>query len=208
MEDTRVSIGQGGVDAFTPSGSYRKLRPLPGAHQHDNLRVAIRLLEEAKAAGVPVDLGRVGEGIGATRWPGRLERIEGEPPLLLDGAHNPAGARALAAELRAQRPFVLLFGAMADKDVEAITRELFPLADGLVLTAPRMARAASPVELQARGGESARAAVLEPNLRLALRAARRLAGPRRLVVVAGSLYLVGEVKALLEKERRLSGRRA
>ncbi len=194
------------VDA--PSGSYPKLRPLPGAHQHDNLRVAIRLLEEAKAAGVPVDLGRMSEGIAATRWPGRLERIEGDPPLLLDGAHNPAGARALGAELRAHRPFVLLFGAMADKDVEAITRELFPLADGLVLTMPRMARAASPQELQARAGEIARAAVLEPNLRLALRAARGMAGPHRLVVVAGSLYLVGEVKALLEKERRLSDRRA
>jgi len=208
MEETRVSIGRESVDVATPVGSYRDVRPLPGAHQHDNLRVAIRLLEEAKGAGIPVDLGRVREGIGATRWPGRLEHISGDPPLLLDGAHNPAGARALAAELRLRRPFVLLFGAMADKDLEAITRELFPLADGLVLTAPRMARAASPEEVRARAGEPARTAVLEPNPRLALRAARSLAGPRRLVVVAGSLYLVGEVKALLDKERRLSDRRA
>jgi dihydrofolate synthase/folylpolyglutamate synthase len=207
-EGQTVAAGEGGtLDLSTPSGRYPGLRSLPGAHQRDNLGVAVRLLEAAREAGVCVDLSRLAEGTAATRWPGRLERIDGHPPLLLDGAHNPAGARTLAAELRRLRPFVLLFGAMADKDVEGITRPLFPLADGLVLTAPRIDRAASPAELQARGGESAKAAVLEKDPRRALRVARRMAGAKGLVVVAGSLYLVGEVKALLEKERRLSGRR-
>jgi dihydrofolate synthase/folylpolyglutamate synthase len=197
-----------GLHLSTPTGVYSGLRPLPGAHQRDNLLVAIRLLEEAKKAGVPANLGLVANGIARTQWPGRLELIDGAPPLLLDGAHNPAGARALAAELLARRPFVLLFGAMADKDVGAIANALFPLADGLVLTSPRMERAASPTEIASQAGESAREAYLEPNVGKALRAARQMAGPKRLVVVAGSLYLVGEVKALLEKERRVSGRRA
>jgi dihydrofolate synthase / folylpolyglutamate synthase len=207
-EGTRVEERDGLLDVSTPSGTYAGLRPLPGAHQKDNLLVALRLLEEAKRASLRVDLGRLAEGIAATRWPGRLERIEGTPPLLLDGAHNPAGARALATELLGQRPFVLLFGAMADKDVESIAQSLFPLALGLVLTTPRMDRAASPADVAARAGESAREAHHEPNVRKALRVARQRAGPKGLVVVAGSLYLVGEVKALLEREARISGRRA
>jgi dihydrofolate synthase/folylpolyglutamate synthase len=207
-DDARVEGHAGLLDITTASGTYSSLHPLPGAHQRDNLLVAIRLLEEARAAGLPVDLGHLAEGVAATRWPGRLERIEGTPPLLLDGAHNPAGARALAVELVAHRPFVLLFGAMADKDIAAIAGPLFPLADRLVLTAPRIDRAASPAEVAARAGESARGAHLEPDVRQALKAARGMAGPNRLVVVAGSLYLVGEVKALLEAERRISARRA
>jgi dihydrofolate synthase / folylpolyglutamate synthase len=209
-EGTRVvEVHAGVLGVTTPSGAYAGLHPLPGAHQRDNLLVAIRLLEEAKRAGLPVNLSRLPDGIAATRWPGRLERIEGAPPLLLDGAHNPAGARALAAELLTQKPFVLLFGAMADKDVESVARSLFPLAEALVLTAPPMDRAASPAEVAARAGESARGAHLEPDVRKALAAARQMAGPNRLVVVAGSLYLVGEVKAILEEERgRISGRRA
>jgi dihydrofolate synthase / folylpolyglutamate synthase len=205
---TRVEEHAGILDLSTPSRAYTGLRPLAGAYQQDNLLVAIRLIEEAKEAGLTVDLSRLSDGIAAARWPGRLERIDGTPPLLLDGAHNPAGARALASELVSLRPFVLLFGAMADKDVESITRSLFPLADGLVLTAPRVDRAASPAEVAARAGESARGALLETNVRKALQAARQLAGPKRLLVVAGSLYLVGEVKALLEKERRISEGRA
>jgi dihydrofolate synthase/folylpolyglutamate synthase len=202
----QVEEHAGGLDISTPSGTYRGLRALAGEHQKENLLVAVRLLEAAKEASIEVDLGRLVEGIAATRWPGRLERVLGTPPLLLDGAHNPAGARALASALLSERPFVLLFGAMADKDLESITRSLFPLADGLVLTAPRIDRAASPAEVAARAGESAQGAHLEPNVRKALRAAREMAGPHRLVVVAGSLYLVGEVKGLLEKERRISRR--
>ena len=207
-DGTRVEEHAGVLDISTPSGTYPGLRPLPGAHQKDNLVVAIRLLEEARSAGLPVDLRRLADGIAATRWPGRLERIDGAPPLLLDCAHNPAGARALAAELLVQRPFVLLFGVMADKDVESMAGSLFPLADGLVLTAPRMDRAASPAVVAARAGGCARDAHLEPDVRKALRAARQMAGANRLVVVAGSLFLVGAVKALLEKERQISGRRA
>ena len=208
IEQRAREVGARLVSGEAGTRALEGLRPLPGAHQRANLLVAIRLLEEAKAAGLPVDLGRLSEGIAATRWPGRLEWIAGTPPLLLDGAHNPAGARALAAELRAHRPFVLLFGAMADKDLESMSQALFALASGLVLTAPRMERAASPAEVAARAGASAKDAVLEPNVRKALQAAREMAGPDRLVVIAGSLYLVGEVKALLEREQRISGRRA
>jgi dihydrofolate synthase/folylpolyglutamate synthase len=192
----------------TPRARYRGLRPLPGAHQRANLLVALRLVEEAKHAGIRVDLRRASAAIAATRWPGRLQRIPGSPPIVLDGAHNPAGARALAAHLAPGPPLVLVFGAMSDKDVRGLARPLFPLASEIVLTTPRVARAASPAALARSAGSLARGARREPSVARALRLARRLArqrGPRTEVVVAGSLYLVGAVLALLEKER---GRRS
>jgi len=188
------------LDLRTPAARYAGLRPLPGAHQRDNLLVAVRLLEEARREGLPVDLRAVAEGVARTRWPGRLERVPGDPPLVLDGAHNPAGARALAAHLAGGPPFVLLFGAMADKDVPGLAHELFPGARAIVLTRPRVSRAAAPEELARRAGRLAARARREPSVARALALARRLArgdGPRTVVVVAGSLYLVGAVKALL-----------
>jgi len=200
-----------GFDLRTPRALYRGLRPLPGAHQRANLLVAVRLLEEARAAGVAVDLSALPAAVSRTRWPGRLERVAGAPALLLDGAHNPAGARALAAHLREGPPFVLLFGAMADKDVQGLARELFPLAQAVVLTRPpRVPRAEAPDALVRRAAPYARGARREPRVGRALALARRLArahGPRTLVVVAGSLYLVGAVKGLLAKARARSARR-
>lgn len=188
----------------TPRARYLGLRPLPGAHQRDNLLVAIRLLEEAKRAGLPVDLARVAEAVGTTRWPGRLQRLPGRPTLVLDGAHNPAGARALAAHLEGGPPHVLLFAAMADKDVRGLARALFPPACAVVLTTPRVSRAATPEALARRAGRLARGARREPGVARALALARRLArahGPRTEVVVAGSLYLVGAVLGLVARER-------
>ena len=193
------------VDLTTPRGRYEGLRPLPGAHQRDNLLVAVRLLEEAKGAGLAVDLGTLPRGTARTRWPGRLQLVPGDPPILLDGAHNPAGARALAAHLASGPPFVLLFGAMSDKDVPAVAQALFPLARAVVLTRPGIARAASPDELAARAGALARDAHRIATVPRALARARRLAkasGKGTIVVVAGSLYLVGAVTAVVARRHR------
>jgi dihydrofolate synthase / folylpolyglutamate synthase len=193
-----------GLSLRTPGFTYRGVHTLAGTHQRDNAIVALRLLEEARAAGLPVDLGAAAAALGTTRWPGRLEHVSvpGRAPLLLDGAHNPAAARALAAYLAGEPPFVLLFGVMADKDVETMTRVLFPLARAVVLTRAPSDRAAAPEEIARRAGAVARGAKREENPRRALAIARRLAPPGGQVVVAGSLYLVGEVTRLLRTKRR------
>jgi dihydrofolate synthase/folylpolyglutamate synthase len=199
------SAPAGAFDLETPSARYVGLRPFPGAHQRHNLLVAIRLLEEAKRAGLAVDLRRLPRAVAAARWPGRLQRVPGRPPLLLDGAHNPAGARALAAHLRQGPPLVLLFGAMSDKDLRAMASTLFPLAAEVVLTRPRIDRAATPSELARRAGRLAARAHREPGVARALALARRLAlahGETTTVVVAGSLYLVGAVTEILERKGR------
>ena len=143
--DSRVEAGRPAaagaretVSIRTPSAGYSGLLPLPGAHQRANLVVALRLLEEAKRARARRSTSRVRRAaVAATRWPGRLQRIPGQPTLVLDGAHNPAGARALAAHLAPGPPFVLVFGAMSDKDVRGLAQALFPLAAAVVLTTPR-----------------------------------------------------------------------
>lgn len=184
----------------TARGAY-EVATLPGAHQKDNAVVALRLLEEASAAGLRFDLARAAAGFAQARWPGRLQRVAGRPPVLLDGAHNPAGALALAAALRAEPPFVLVFGAMADKDVAAVGRTLFPLARAVVVTRAPGERAAAPDEIVERVGPPGPPVQVEPNVGRALQAARRIAGPGGLVVVAGSLYLVGDVLRRLRAVR-------
>jgi dihydrofolate synthase / folylpolyglutamate synthase len=200
--DTVVPGKGNKVDVVTPGRVHRGLAPLPGAHQRANLAVALRLLEEARTAGLAVDLSRVAEGVARTRWPGRLQRLPGRPPLLVDGAHNPAAARALADELRGQEPFVLVFAAMADKDIATMGRILFPLARAIVLTKVPGARAAPPDAIARAVGAPARDARKTERVRDALSLARRLAGPRGLVVAAGSLYLAGEVLRSVAAGRR------
>lgn len=194
---TTVSDDGGAVRVTTPARAYGPFRPLPGRHQIDNVLVALRTLETAHDAGVAVDWTAVAERLSRTVWPGRLEHVPGEPPLLLDGAHNPAAARVLADHLSKAGPFVLLFGVMADKDVESIAAALFPGARQVVVTQVESSRAATPAEVAARTRSLGVPLRLETDLDRALEAAREAARPDATVVVAGSLYLVGAVKARL-----------
>ena len=175
--------------------------PLAGAHQRDNARVALATFHAvADALGVSPRDALVREGLAATRWPGRIQRVAGRPDILLDGAHNPAGAEALAAHLASSEgtKAVLVFGAMKDKDFRGMLAPLAPRIAAVVATRPSVVRAAEPENLAA----VAAALGLDVETRSlpgeALALARKRAGPAGLVLVAGSLYLVGEILALLE----------
>jgi dihydrofolate synthase/folylpolyglutamate synthase len=166
---------------------------LPGAFQVGNARTAVAALD---LLGVSVDA--IEAGIPQTVWPGRLEIISDRPLIVLDGAHNPAGARALAAYITQfckDRRLWLIYGAMRDKSVDEITEILFPLADELVLTAPASHRAVRPEVLAAAADP--RPARVVSSAREALELARKVS-PEDAVVITGSLYLVGEIRALLQ----------
>lgn len=197
-----VRSTEAGLDVRTPHGRYKGLRPLPGAHQRTNLVVAIRSLEAFARAGVPIDLDRSVAAMSTAAWPGRLETFPGRPSVLLDGAHNPAGARALARYLDdAKTGDVLVFGAMRDKHVAEMAAEIFPRFRKVIATRVRMTRAASTGQIAALGKDLGVPVAEEASIRAALVRARRLAGPNGTVVVAGSLYLVGAVRRLLLAKR-------
>jgi dihydrofolate synthase/folylpolyglutamate synthase len=166
--------------------------PLAGEHQVENARTAIAALAEL---GVAPDAIR--RGIAQSRWPGRLERVAVNPEIVLDGAHNPASVRALAAYLDRfydPRRVWLIYGAMRDKAVEEMTAILFPRAAHVIVTAPAQARALRPESIRelADHGDIRVAADLKAALGLAGEAAREDA-----IFVTGSLFLVGEARALI-----------
>ena len=190
-------------DLRTPAGEYPGLRlALRGEHQLENAGAAVLALEALAAQGLPLAGGSIDEGLSRVRWPGRLERVAGSPPLLLDCAHNPDGAAALARYLARSggRPVTLLFGVMGDKDLRGMAVQLFPLARRVVLTRPSYHRALDPAEAARLTSGLAGELHVEPDPELALRAARKLAGPEGLLVVAGSLFLVADVKRILAGE--------
>ncbi len=180
-----------------PSSEWDDVSPLPGAHQRANLALAVA----AARSFAPLDNGTVRRGIAAIRWPGRLQTVPrpGLRPLLVDGAHNPAGAEALAAHLDAAGlagRVDLVFGALGDKSVEGMFAPLAARSNRVVLVAPSSPRAIPPEALAARLGAPGlpRAASLEEALEAL---AGNVEDPP--ILVAGSLVLAGEALALVER---------
>jgi dihydrofolate synthase / folylpolyglutamate synthase len=170
---------------------------LLGPHQRANAGLAAAALGALDEAGVAVPPAAVAAGIASARWPGRLEELAG---VLLDGAHNPQGAAALAAALpalRPGRPVELVFGVLADKDHAGMLSALAPAVRRLHLVAPASPRARPAAELLALAAARGVAADVHGDVASTLACARAAAGDAGTVCVAGSLYLVGEARELL-----------
>ena len=166
--------------------------PLAGEHQAENARTAIAALWQLGVAPEAIR-----QGIAQTAWPGRLERVAVNPEIILDGAHNPASARALADYLDRfyePRRVWLIYGAMRDKAVEEMAAILFPRAGHVIVTAPAQSRALRPESIRdlADHGDIRVAANIHAALALAAEAS-----PEDTIFVTGSLFLVGEARALL-----------
>jgi dihydrofolate synthase/folylpolyglutamate synthase len=166
---------------------------LAGDHQRGNAALAVQAVSLLQ----PVSDEQVRAGLASARWPGRLERLNG---VLLDGAHNAEGARALAIYLDSlHKPVHLVFGALGDKDVAAMVDALAPRAAHAYLVKPDSPRALDPDRYLAQVREKCPAEA-QPDLASAIAAARAAAGERGQVVVAGSLYLVGPARRILSNE--------
>jgi dihydrofolate synthase/folylpolyglutamate synthase len=176
---------------------------LQGHHQRTNAALACALLEAAATGsdaerGLPLDSRHVEQGLQSAYWPGRLERITGPGgDVWVDGAHNPHAAAALARSLPALaqgQPIRLVFGALQDKDVAAMLRELTPHVASVHYCAPDSPRALLPEELAKLHPGQVHRSVAE-----AIEAARKEQG---MVLCCGSLYLVGEVRAIVQGAER------
>lgn len=175
---------------------------LRGTHQALNAACAVAAIDAlAIGAGLHVAPDAIASGLATAAVPGRLELLPGRPDMLLDGAKSPAGAEALAMTLRqeyAGRRIVLLLGILGDKDLHAISVPLSRLAAEVIVTEPPLEKRAGAGALVATYARTVCAEVaLVPDPAAALNQARAVAGPNDLIVVAGSLYLVGLVRDLL-----------
>jgi len=178
--------------------------PLMGSFQVKNTAAAVVAAWRLCQEGFSVPATAVVEGLRRTRWPGRLELISKDPWVALDGAHNPAAARVIAAHAQAHWPdrkLRLVYASMRDKAIGEISGILFPLAEELILTRPEQARAATPEEILAASRYRPDRIIIEPDPARALEAACRESSAEDVVLVAGSLFLVGAVKQALVEQR-------
>lgn len=171
---------------------------LKGPHQVQNLAVALACL--GALTDFPLTPKELRAGVKDARWPGRLEEFPGEPLVVLDGAHNPAGVQVLLQALEteyAKRPVHLVFGVFADKDSEPMMRALFPRVQALHLTPIASPRSKDPRHYAALARELNGQVTVHPDAETALAAARAQAPHDGLVLVAGSLFLVGQLRRVL-----------
>jgi dihydrofolate synthase/folylpolyglutamate synthase len=184
---------------------------LPGRHQLRNLALAITAAEELNRCGFRILPQHVEQGVRDTRWPGRFEILPATPDFpetVLDVAHNPAGAWALRSALSTffeDRPLTLVFGAMKDKAIHEIAGILFPVAERVIATQSGNPRAASPHEIAELGRHAQTEILQEPSVKAALTRARSLTGSKGVVVITGSIYIVGEALGLLAPSQAPQG---
>jgi dihydrofolate synthase/folylpolyglutamate synthase len=201
-----AGLGSESLDGITfhysGSSEYRDLRvPLPGDYQMANASLAVKAVELLPPGlrGTDVD---VRKGLAEVRWPGRLELVKSDPPVLIDGAHNPQAAVVLSENLKKialpkYKRIILVMGAMGDKDVEGLVEPLLPLAAEILFAAPAYGRAAPPERLAAAAAKMGYASIVAPGVAEAIIKAEELWQPGDLIVITGSFYTIGEAKEFL-----------
>ncbi len=177
--------------------------PLAGRHQLRNLALAITAAEELNHCGFRITARNIEQGIRGTQWPGRFQVFRGEegtPEMVIDVAHNPAGAWALRSALSTfyeDRPITLIFGAMRDKAIHEIAGILFPLAERVIATQADNPRAASAQEIRESAAHTQAEILEEGSVGSALDRAVKLTGSNGVIVITGSIYLAGEALRIL-----------
>lgn len=190
----------------TPRGEYTELQlSLLGRHQADNAALAIAAIEALADSGMPH--GAIRRGVAQVRWPGRIERVCEEPTVIFDGAHNPQAAEALRCvlqELWPDSPMHLLIGVSSDKAIQAIGERLCPLATTVTCTRSRHPRACDPHLLASQLTPVSRHLSVIPEAGDAYTYLVNTIGPQEVLVVTGSLFLVGQLSAAQHRLVRLN----
>ena len=175
--------------------------PLRGAFQERNAALAVRAAEELRRLLPRITPRSIERGVAATRWRGRLERIEfAGKEIWIDGCHNAHGVEAIVPFVAGTLtpPRLLVFGIMGDKDVQRVASLLFPLFESIIATEPYAPRSESATRLAQMAREMGIDSAAEPDPRRAL--GRALVSPQRSIFVGGSLYLAGAAIDFLDKQ--------
>lgn len=180
------------------TGESFELAPqLPGRFQLENALNAVATARLLQARNYRIRNETMERGIAEAQWPGRLEKLQSQPEIYLDGAHNPSAAKELALFLEetfAGRRIYLIFGAMRDKAVDEVAGLLFPLASEVIFTQPGTPRAVSAAQLADMAGHHAERFAVIPDAELALDKTLAKARPEDAIFITGSLYLVGQLR--------------
>ena len=174
---------------------------LLGRFQGRNAAIALAALEELSDLGFSFSHSAIESGLAHASWPGRMHILEGSPPVLLDGAHNPKAMQTLADTIRKElnyRRLIVVVGVMEDKDIRNIVKQIVPFADHVIYTRPKYSRAASPEVLFEVGTPFHKAGRVIGSLEQAIDTAKTMAGANDLVVVCGSLFTVGEALSYVD----------
>jgi dihydrofolate synthase/folylpolyglutamate synthase len=194
----------GTVQTFNYQGlanAYPALRiSMLGAYQVDNACLALAAIECLRRSGIALDEHAVRHGLERAQWDGRLERVDSRPAIYLDGAHNPASANKLASVVRELKPAyrrtILVIGILGDKDHRGVLSALVPLADHVVATRPQYSRAMDVVTLATEIRTLHPSVDMAETLETAIAKARAAAVPEDLILITGSLYVVGDARSL------------
>ncbi|HUI46979.1 MAG TPA: folylpolyglutamate synthase/dihydrofolate synthase family protein [Nitrospirota bacterium] len=205
--------GRGSEQIFDYHGiqaHYSGLRlQMLGRHQIDNACLALAAVECLQNAGIEIREDAIRHGLEQTRWEGRMERVFQRPDIFLDGAHNPASAKKLAMLIRdlmpAYRRLILIIGILGDKDYRGIVGELAPLADCVVVTKPQYSRALDVKVLADEIGRLHAKVSTAETVGEAVSRARDVASADDLILVTGSLYVVGDARSLFVTDRDRTG---
>lgn len=193
------------LDIYGRRAVYRGLMlPLAGRHQQVNAACAVAAAEVLGEHVPSLGSRAIRDGLAAVSWPGRFEVLEGRPTVVLDAAHNPAAAAALRDTLAARFPgreIVLVLGILGDKDRAGMAAALAPAARAVVVTRPPSERAGDWEWVAVEAGRYCTRVETVPDCRAAFDCARELAGAGGVVVITGSIYLVGALRPTLTGDR-------
>jgi dihydrofolate synthase/folylpolyglutamate synthase len=182
---------------------------LPGRFQLQNALNAVAAARLLQERGFRISDESITQGIAATVWPGRIEKLQSQPDVYLDGAHNPSAARELVAfweQNFAGRRIFLLYGALRDKAVDEIAGQLFPRATKVIFTEPRTSRAISAAQLSEIAAHHAAQSSVIADAEQALDHVLSKAAPDDAIFITGSLYLVGQLRQYWRQRAQVAAR--
>ncbi len=203
-KDVRCRTSKPGFHYYGLKRRMKGLKMGPkGRFQVRNAALALAAVERLEAKGFDITSQDIREGLKKTTWPGRMQIVAEKPTIILDGAHNPAAARALAGSIKTDfkyRRLILVLGVMEDKEIGPLLKAIVPLSDYVIYTRPEYYRAAKPEVLMAESAHLGKPGEIAPFLNQALDKSKEMADPEDMILVCGSLFTVGEAMTYFEPE--------